>query len=261
MNPATPRSWLRQDGDWQPGATLPVTDRGVRYGMSVFETIGIRGGEPLLAGAHLDLLARSVRKFFGIETSEIAVPPRTGLGSRGILRLYVTAGDGAPRDPVTAPRVFALFESLAAGAPDVQTACLHTEPVAPFGHGAKTANYWTHCAAQSAAVAAGFDHALLADHGGRLLSAAFGNLFFVLGDRLCTPSRYLSVRPGVLRSWIMERHDVEEVEFPASRLPEAREVFLTNSRLGVMPLGVGTVPPGSRGCALRDEVRREKIIP
>ncbi|MFM8808653.1 MAG: aminotransferase class IV, partial [Chthoniobacterales bacterium] len=54
---------------------------------------------------------------------------------------------------------------------------MHPEPVAPFAHGAKTGNYWLQCAAQSAARAAGFDHALLADRDGHLLSGAMGNVF------------------------------------------------------------------------------------
>lgn len=261
MNPAVPRAWLLQDGDWQPAASLPLTDRAVRYGMAVFETVGIRDGQPLLSRPHLDLLAHSARRLLGTAVGQLDSLPRLDSSCRGVLRLYVTAGDGAPHDPVTQPRVFGLFEAVGSAVPDAQTARLHPEPVAPFGHGCKTANYWTHCAAQSAAHAEGFDHALLADHRGFLLSAAFGNLFFVLGDRLCTPSRNLAVRPGVLRSWIMDRLAVEEVELPADRLHEVAEVFLTNSRLGVLPLRFGAVAPGPRGCALRDQVRCENIIP
>jgi hypothetical protein len=44
-------------------------------------------------------------------------------------------------------------------------------------------------------------------------------------------------------------------------LKDAGEIFLTNSRLGVMPLRFGAVEPGPIGCALRDRCRREKIIP
>lgn len=261
MTPSAPHAWLLQDGDWQPAANLPLTDRAVRYGMAVFETIGIRGGKPLLAEAHLSLIARSARQLLGPLAGEIKTLPRIDPTTSGVLRLYVTAGDGAPHDPVTHPRVFALFEPAVPALPDTQTACLHPVPVEPFGHGTKTANYWMHCAAQSAAGAAGFDHALLADHGGFLVSAAFGNIFFNLGNRLCTPSLNLAVRPGVLRSWVMERHEVDEVELPAARLHEAGDLFLTNSRLGVMPLAFGSALPGPLGCALRDEVRREKITP
>jgi branched-subunit amino acid aminotransferase/4-amino-4-deoxychorismate lyase len=145
--------------------------------------------------------------------------------------------------------------------PDFQTARLHAEPVSPFAHGAKTGNYWMQCAAQSAARADGFDHALLFDTEVLLLSGAMGNVFFVHEHELCTPSLNLAVRPGAMRAWVMRQQAVREVEFSANFLAEAGEVFLTNSRLGVMPLRFGKLDPGPVGCALRDRCRREKLIP
>jgi branched-subunit amino acid aminotransferase/4-amino-4-deoxychorismate lyase len=117
------------------------------------------------------------------------------------------------------------------------------------------------CAAQSAARAVGFDHALLHDQEGRLLSAAMGNIFFVQNGALCTPSTSLALRPGVMRAWVMAQQSVVEVELAADCLKDAEEVFLTNSRLGVMPLRFGPLEPGPVGCALRDRCRQEKIIP
>ena len=276
MNTA-PRAWLHTNGAWTPDATLPVTDRAVRYGMSVFETIGIRQGQPLLLEEHLTLLNEAARTLLptpvgsaGLRLVEPAYGSESPSGplpelqkeDTGTLRLYVTAGDGTPTDPVTAPRHFALFEPHdPAAIPSAQTARLHPEPVAPFAHGQKTGNYWTNCAAQAAARAAGFDHALLADHAGHLLSAAFGNLFFVLGGELCTPSATLAIRPGVIRAWVLRQQPVREIEFPAARLAEVTELFLTNSRLGIMPLHCGTIAPGPVGHTLREAVLREKIIP
>ncbi len=138
---------------------------------------------------------------------------------------------------------------------------MHPEPVTPFAHGAKTGNYWTQCAAQAAACAEGFDHALLSDNEGQLLSAAMGNVFFVRDGELCTPALSLAVRPGVMRSWVVAQESVREVEVDAESIENAQEIFLTNSRLGVMPLRLGKIAPGSVGYALRDRCRRKKIIP
>jgi branched-subunit amino acid aminotransferase/4-amino-4-deoxychorismate lyase len=257
-----PRAWLRENGGWEPGAVLPVTDRAVRYGMAVFETIGIRQGQPLLLEEHLTLLGESARTLLALaDTPDFSLP---GLRNEdtGILRLYITAGDGAPAAPVTSPRVFALFEAHDPGKlPAEQTARLHPEAVAPFAHGCKTANYWMNCAAQAAAQATGFDHALLADHQGRLLSAAFGNVFFVIEGELFTPPLSLAVRPGVIRAQIMRRQAARERELPAARLRGVTELFLTNSRLGVMPLHCGAIAPGPVGRSLREEILREKIVP
>ena len=254
-------TWLWQDGAWRPDAALPVTDRATRYGMAVFETIGIRHGQPLFLEEHLALLEESARDLWPIATPA-KVLPLLPANATGILRLYLTAGDGSPTAPVTQPRFFALFETHdPARIPDEQTARLHPDPVAPFAHGRKTGNYWMNCAAQAAAQAAGCDHALLADHDGHLLSAAFGNIFFVLDGELCTPSLALAVRPGVIRAWVMLQQPVREMEFSAARLGEVAELFLTNSRLGVMPLRCGAVASGPVGHALRAAARRGKIMP
>lgn len=239
--------------------SLPLTDRAVRYGMAVFETIGIRDGKPLFFDEHARLLSASAKELLGVEINPVL--PALREEDRGLLRIYFTAGDGAPEDAADAPRVFALFESVAGGFPDRQTARLHPQAVFPHAHGAKTANYWMQCAAQAAARRAGFDHALIFDHEGRLLSAAMGNIFFTLGGKLCTPALSLAVRPGVMRAWVMAQQSVREIELPAWRTEEIGEVFLTNSRLGVMPLQLGKTGPGPVGCALRDRCRLEKIIP
>jgi branched-subunit amino acid aminotransferase/4-amino-4-deoxychorismate lyase len=271
-----PRAWLHVNGAWTPEANLPVSDRAVRYGMAVFETIGIRQGQPLLIEEHLALLEESARTLLpsvgpaGLRLGEQAYGSESPSGplpelqndDTGILRLYLTAGDGSPTSPAIHPRLFALFEPHdPAALPDEQTARLHHEPVAPFAHGRKTANYWMNCAAQAEAQRVGFDHALLADHDGHLLSAAFGNLFFVLDGELCTPALSLAVRPGVIRAWVMRRQPVREIEFPSARLADVTELFLTNSRLGVMPLRCVNIAPGPVGRALRAAALREKIVP
>lgn len=265
MNHGTPQTWLWQDKTWLPDAHLPVTDRAARYGMSVFETIGIRQGEPLFLEEHLVSLDESAHTLLTITTRSAGLSgplPPLEPNDSGVLRLYLTAGDGAPSDPVTAPRIFAQFEPRdTAPRPDWQTACLYPEPVHPFGDGHKTGNYWMNVRAQTAALRDGFDHSLLADHEDRLLSAAFGNLFFVLEGQLFTPASTLPVRMGVIKSWVRQQVDVEEIEFPAAELGEAEEIFLTNCRLGVMPLHFGRIAPGLIGQQLRDLLRREKLVP
>jgi branched-subunit amino acid aminotransferase/4-amino-4-deoxychorismate lyase len=253
------KGWLFEGGRWTDATSLPLTDRATRYGMAVFATIGVRDGTAQLLEKHTQLLSASAKNLLGVDFRFITPPLDSA--DRGMLRVYVTGGDGGPADPVREPRIFALFESLSDNLPDFQTARLHADSVTPFAHGAKTGNYWAQCTAQAGVRAGGFDHALLRDAGGRLLSGAMGNVFFVHKGTLCTPSLSLAVRPGVIRSWVMEQQPVQEVEFSADRLEEAAEIFLTNSRLGVMPLKIAGIGPGPVGCALRDRCRREKIIP
>ena len=257
----TARTWAWNDGAWIEGAQLPVADRAARYGMAVFETIGVRDGRALFAGEHISLLSETARKLLGVAPQPPALPQLAGT-QRGVLRIYITAGDGGPTDEVTVPRVFAIFDSIEeTPAKSSQTARLHPGPVIPFAHACKTANYWLNCAAQREANKCGHDHALLRDPDGNMLSAAFGNLFFVIDGALFTPALSLAVRPGVVRDWVMRRVGAKETVLTSNRIGEASEIFMSNSRLGVMPLRVGGIGPGPVGRALREDIIREKLVP
>src|SRR5690606_35649704 len=100
-------TWTLIDGVFRPGAAVPVTDRGFRYGMSVFETIAVFEGRLLFWDEHKERLRRAC------EAAEFFFRPIPAFpaleGKTGMLRLYVTAGDGGPSEPAEGTRVFALF--------------------------------------------------------------------------------------------------------------------------------------------------------
>ncbi|MFM8764696.1 MAG: hypothetical protein ACKOEZ_07670, partial [Spartobacteria bacterium] len=52
-------TWKLKKSVWKPEESLPLADRGFRYGMSVFETITVVAGRPLLLGKHLERLRRA----------------------------------------------------------------------------------------------------------------------------------------------------------------------------------------------------------
>ena len=109
------KGWQLEGENWVAAGSLPLTDRGLRYGMSVFETIGVRDGQPLLFEKHAHLLATSAKELLGAGV-KLAIPPLDP-GDRGMLRFYVTAGDGGPGAPVKEPRIFALYEALSGDLP------------------------------------------------------------------------------------------------------------------------------------------------
>lgn len=258
-----PLAWTREGGGWSPGDAVPLSDRGVRFGMAVFETVGVRDGRPMLWEEHSALLRATARRLLAAEPPAELQPPPLGTDATGMLRVYFSAGDGAPAAPVDTPRLFAFFEPLTGTArPGFQTAVLLPAQAPSFGAGAKTANYWGRCAAQSEALQLGADHAILADERGRILSAAFGNVFFVRDGALFTPdAAALPVRTGVIRNWIMERMDVQEAQWTAEELSGASEIFVTNSRLGAMPLRCDGIEPGPVGGSLRGLILREELVP
>lgn len=207
------------------GAGLPLTDRGFRYGMSVFETIAVRESRALLLEPHLARLSDSA------QDAGFSAPPRWLESSRelllrppvdeGVGRIYITAGDrdGEPS------RVAALFEEMpipmSLGAAPAETVAF--APATPFG---KTGNYWPHFLARPSTGA----EAILVRPDGLLLGGAMSNVFLILDDTLVTPRQPL--RRGVVRDWV----GATPADLTSADLGKAMAAFLTNSRVGLCKL-------------------------
>ena len=71
---------------------------------------------------------------------------------------------------------------------------------------------------------------------GVVISASMGNVFFVQADRVLTPPVSMGARDGAVRAWVQGQSAVEEALLSADDLSEIDECFITNSRIGVMPV-------------------------
>ena len=238
-----PRTWTFVDETFVPEAVLPVTDRGVRYGMSVFETIAVRAGEPLFIQEHLQRLAEACRAaefIFPEKLSEIAIRALLTETTDSVLRIYVSAGDGHPSAPVTASRTFLMLEETTFPS-ELELAhgwrvILSRVPFPAILGGWKTGNYWSSVQALQEAKREGGQEAIVLNAQGAVISASMGNVFFVKQGRLITPPLIMGARDGVLRSWVMQQSVVEEELLSVDDLGEMEECFITNSRIGVMPV-------------------------
>jgi 4-amino-4-deoxychorismate lyase len=232
-------AWTLVEGCFHEGADVPVSDCGFRYGMSVFETIAVRNGRLLFLEEHLLALSAACRAAgFQAETArpinELADLPD------GLLRIYVTAGDSALASSTSHQRTFAYFES--AEFPNqkeitrgFQLAITRT-PFVPVLGGWKTGNYWPNVKALSLARENGFDETLIVNIERVVISAAMANVFFRIEGILQTPLAELGARQGVVRQWITRMTPVRESRLSLEQISGAEECFLTNSRLGVMPV-------------------------
>jgi branched-chain amino acid aminotransferase len=206
--------------------------------MSVFESLRVAGGEPEFFERHVTrLLGACAEREFAIDENALhAAEILLRGGDDGLARIYITAGDGAPTAPATAPRIFVFIEARAPVAEDCWEITFHDEPYrAPFG-GLKTANYWFNADALAQARHKKFDEALLFNDLAELVSACMANVFLVHDGRTSTPSRSSGARAGVIREWVIARRKVEERRLRRQDVLSADEIFLTNSWLGVMPV-------------------------
>jgi len=237
-----------------PNATLPVTDRGVRYGMSLFETVRVRNHRAERVVTHLHSLraacalagfpdpATALSEAWGQLASEVLpalIPPAMAGGESGTARIYVTAGDGGPGAPAIEPRLFLLFEPRPLPAPGRPPFAVTAPRIAPPGYprGLKSGAYWANADSYARARAAGRDEALLANPDGTLRSACMANVFVRIDRRWLTPSADSGARAGTVRAWVLDQGFAGERTIDGAELASADAAFLTNSWIGIEPIG------------------------
>jgi branched-subunit amino acid aminotransferase/4-amino-4-deoxychorismate lyase len=259
------RAWTLVGGAFREGAVLPVTDRGFRYGMSVFESLAVRQGKILFLNEHLAALEIACAAA-GFHTGKAeALSELRGLPD-GMLRVYVTAGDGAATALADECRTIAFFEPAGFPCPEdvsrgIRIGISRLPTISVLG-GWKTGNYWQHVRALAAARENGLDEVLVLNVQGAVISASMANAFFVFGGTLRTPSDRMGARQGVVRAWIKQIARVDESSISLDEIDEAEECFLTNSRLGVMPVAEiegRCLPSRNRGEAMA-ALYRERIL-
>jgi len=107
--------------------------------------------------------------------------------------------------------------------------------------GIKSINYLDSLVAQSEAVAAGADQAILLNEQGFVAECSTSNIFLVVGGQLLTPSVESGILPGVTREVVLELAQDLGItarvgEIPLNDLLCADEAFMTNSIIEVMPI-------------------------
>lgn len=235
---------------------ISMSDRGFLLGDGLFETIRIYAGLPRFLNRHWDRLMESAAFL------EIPVPINLeklatiidGLIDKNQLkeqeasvRITLTRGEG-PRginfscenkstllitiSPFTPPK-----EKMLSGLISKIRRNEHS-PLAKI----KSLNYLDNILARREAEKAGFDRAILLNTAGNVCEAATANIFFIRNEIIHTPRIEDGALPGITREIILELAQKEGlhtklISFGPKVLLSAEEIFLTNSLLGVKPVG------------------------
>lgn len=262
---ASGRAWTFEDGTFRDGAQVSALDRGFRFGMSVFETLAIWKGQALFEKEHLQRLRHACDAAGFAFPESLAVKNLLPLPN-GTLRFYVTAGEGRFLEPVSRPRTYAIFdETVFPGMDEIERGArvvLSRAPMPSVLGGHKTGNYWPHVQALGEARRENHDEALVLNAQGALVSAAMANVFLVSRGVVRTPAREMGARDGVVRDWVCRQLPVEETLLSVDDVENADECFLTNSRLGVMPVVEisGRRLPGRSMANHLASLYREKVL-
>jgi branched-chain amino acid aminotransferase len=120
----------------------------------------------------------------------------------------------------------------------------------------KTLNYLAYLRVRTRAARAGFEDAILLNTHGELCECTTANLFWFRGGQLETPEASCGLLPGVVRAVVMDLMEqagtpVREVRRSADDLPDAEEIFVSNSVVEILPVG----RIGERRLPRRDQTR------
>ena len=256
--------WAIIDGQRVPhqGATVHVSDLGLRRGFAVFEIFRVEGGVPIFLEHHLARLAHSAHAI-GLplprDVDDLAtdVHALVAANAPSVTAVHILVTGGPSDDGVTFEQPTSVVTTLElpprATAPTGAKLITHNHTrELPE---AKSTNYLTAMQLATAMRAAGAIDILYHD-GAHVTECARSALAVVLGDTFVTR------RDGVLESVSMtnlldlarERMPVEERAITIGELHAADEVLTTGSVRGVAPItaidgrpvGDGTVGPHAR---------------
>ena len=245
---------------WWNGRLVPAAevridpgDAGFLLGDGLFETLRADAGRPRDVAAHLDrLLAGLDRIGIGLpedretlaaavaDVADVADIAGSAAGAETTSRLRITVTRGSAGEPtrlITAapyePPAADLYRRGVAALLLPQPWIDSRSPLA----GLKSLSYQANRLALRRAEAAGAFEALLLNQHGRLAEGTRTNVILALPDGLFTPPLADGCLPGTVRRRLLELGAVAERSLAPADLQAARGMLLTNSLIGVLPVG------------------------
>lgn len=233
---------------------LPVADRAVQYGDGAFETILVRGHQPLLWQQHLERLQATCHT---LQIPADLSPLReeadaliAANGPVGILKIIISRGVGgrgygAPETP--SPTRILQFHPFPQHYPQLAREgisvfkCKHPLSSNPALAGLKHLNRLDQVMA-SLQLPAQFHEGLMCNAAGDLIEGIKSNVFIVVDGILITPELNHCGVAGVMRAAILAQcHEhaslsVSERKVGLEELESASEVFICNSIMGILPI-------------------------
>lgn len=239
--------------DGLPADALSLKDRGLAYGDGLFETIAVRGGQPLLLDRHLARLADGCARLAiaaDIERVRHELQSYAVAMGEGVLKLILTRGDGLRG---YAPDPSAQGRRILQGNPPAAYPKAHAEqgvrlfPCStrlsrqPLLAGLKHLNRLEQVIARAEWQDSEHAEGLMLDQAGRVIEGVFSNLFLVRDGVLITADLKRCGVAGVMRAEILFQAEslgipVQITDIPLEQLQWADEVFVCNSVYGVWPV-------------------------
>lgn len=229
-----------------------LLDRGLHFGDGLFETLSCRTGRPRFLNLHLERLMDGCRRLqlqpvdIGAVRAEI-LQIAAGTDS-AIVKLIVTRGEALARGYGFTGNERPTRIVLRYPSPDIDLSRGMKVGIAamrlgenPALAGMKHLNRLEQVLLRQERAASGLDELIVLSRSGSVISGTMSNVFMVRQDELLTPAVDLCGVAGIMRRVVLrEARRVgircAERALGAGDLDGVDEIFLSSSRLGVVPV-------------------------
>jgi 4-amino-4-deoxychorismate lyase len=230
-------------------AMLPALSKGVMYGFGLFETMRYCNGKVLYLREHIERIKKGGRSlnismFLRISDINDTIKKLTCINRLKDSRIKLLVWKDKDKAQILISAVkYAPYpkQKYRAGFKACISSLRHDAD--SFLSGIKSINRILYELSFQEAVDTGNDEAIILNSHGFVTEACRSNVFFVNEREIFTPSLECGCLPGITRQVIEDitkkhKQVVFEGKFTIEDLYKAKEAFLTNSMMGVMPLVV-----------------------
>lgn len=227
-------------------------DNGYSFGMGIFETIAVEKGHPLFLPWHLermekglDTLNISQKNFLEQATPEkLEQYLKEHPMEHGVLKIMVSESNfvlTTRENPYTDGDYQKGFR--------LDISSVIRNETSPFTY-IKSFQYGDNLLEKKRAKQQNYDETLFLNSKGQIAETSASNIFFVKNKKLYTPSVKCGLLDGIVRRYVKENYDVQEMIITLEDLNGFEEAFLTNSLMGIMPVvSIADYTFPTRACA------------
>jgi branched-chain amino acid aminotransferase len=239
-------------------ARVSVVDRGFSYGDGLFETMRSYDGTIFRLNAHLERLYQSLDTIYlniPMTVGEIKSAVCETLVKNGqpdcMIRLTVSRGEqtsGFHVDPDAAPTLVIIVRSLEVLPKEWHERGIKislypntAQKVGGLHRSIKSCNFLTNILIREKAHRQNSVEGILMDERGRITEGTTSNVFIVKDGTLMTPAINENVLAGITRQEVLDiaqrlKIPIAQRDISAENIYHAEEVFITNSRIEILPV-------------------------
>lgn len=228
-------------------AKISISDAGFLYGDGLFETMRAFQGRIFRLEEHLERLF-SAAKVIGLKIPSsleklkkiVLTAVEKNIFSDAYVRLTVTHGERGNSTIAVLVKDFRIYAPKKSTWNCVIVQSIRQNEFSPLSR-IKSLNYLPMLLARKEAESKGADEGILLNTKGEICEGTRTNIFVAEERYLYTPPIESGCLPGITRKAVLEVAQklglkVEEKKLKIEDLKKAKEIFLTNSLIGVMPV-------------------------